>query len=64
MACDKSSSGMNSGWRVYLEPGALRMAVFGFSSGLPLLLVIGTLGFWLREAGVDLATIGFLSWWG
>ena len=40
------------------------MAVFGFSSGLPLLLVIGTLGFWLREAGVDLATIGFFSWVG
>lgn len=53
-----------SSWRVYTEPGALRMAVFGFSSGLPLLLVIGTLGFWLREAGVDLSTIGFFSWVG
>lgn len=64
MACDKLNSENNSGWRVYLEPGAMRMAVFGFSSGLPLLLVIGTLGFWLREAGVDLATIGFFSWVG
>ena len=45
------------GWRVYLESGAIRMAFFGFSSGLPLLLVLGTLGFWLREAGVDLKTI-------
>lgn len=51
-------------WRVYLEPAAVRMAFLGFSSGLPLLLVIGTLSFRLREAGVDLATIGFLSWVG
>lgn len=51
-------------WRVYLEPEALRMGFFGFSSGLPLLLVIGTLSFWLREAGVDLSTIGLLSWVG
>jgi PAT family beta-lactamase induction signal transducer AmpG len=38
------------------------MVLLGFSSGLPLLLVYGTLSFRLREAGVDLATIGFLSW--
>ena len=55
---------VGSTWRIYAEPGALRMAVFGFSSGLPLLLVIGTLGFWLREAGVELSTIGFFSWVG
>lgn len=53
-----------SGWLVYAERDALRMGVFGFSSGLPLLLVLGTLGFWLREAGVDLKTIGFMSWVG
>jgi PAT family beta-lactamase induction signal transducer AmpG len=34
----------------------------GFSSGLPLLLVFGTLSFWLREAGVERSTIGFVSW--
>jgi len=28
------------------------------------LLVLGTLGFWLREEGVDLKTIGFMSWVG
>lgn len=48
--------------RVYREPATLRMFFFGFSSGLPLLLVFGTLSFWLREAGVDRTTIGFLSW--
>jgi MFS transporter, PAT family, beta-lactamase induction signal transducer AmpG len=50
--------------RVYLEPASLRMLSLGFSAGLPLLLVFGTLSFWLREAGVDRSTIGFLSWVG
>ncbi len=50
--------------RVYLEPTSLRMLFLGFSAGLPLLLVLGTLSFRLREAGVDRSTIGFLSWVG
>ena len=50
--------------RVYLEPASLRMLLLGFSAGLPLLLVFGTLSFWLREAGIDRATIGHLSWVG
>ena len=50
--------------RVYLEPATLRMLFLGFSAGLPLLLVLGTLSFWLREAGIDRTTIGFLSWVG
>lgn len=50
--------------KVYLEPATLRMLFLGFSAGLPLLLVLGTLSFWLREAGVDRTTIGYLSWVG
>ena len=50
--------------RVYLEPATLRMLFLGFSAGLPLLLVLGTLSFRLREAGVDRTTIGYLSWVG
>src|SRR5687768_14548364 len=50
--------------RVYREPATLRMLFLGFSAGLPLLLVLGTLSFWLREAGIDRTTIGFLSWVG
>jgi PAT family beta-lactamase induction signal transducer AmpG len=50
--------------KVYLEPPTLRMLVLGFSAGLPLLLVLGTLSFWLREAGIDRTTIGYLSWVG
>ena len=48
--------------RVYLEWPSVRMFFLGFSAGLPLLLVLGTLGFWLREAGIDRSTIGYLSW--
>ncbi|WP_341921998.1 AmpG family muropeptide MFS transporter [Polaromonas sp. YR568] len=50
--------------RVYLEAPTLRMLLLGFSAGLPLLLVFGTLSFWLREAGIDRTTIGYLSWVG
>jgi PAT family beta-lactamase induction signal transducer AmpG len=49
---------------IYLSPASLRMLTLGFAAGLPLLLVLGTLSFRLREAGIDRATIGFLSWVG
>jgi PAT family beta-lactamase induction signal transducer AmpG len=51
-------------WRVYLQPASLRMLLLGFAAGLPLLLVLGTLSFRLREAGIDRSTIGYLSWVG
>ena len=50
--------------RVYAQPRVIGMLFLGFSAGLPLLLVLGTLSFWLREAGIERATIGFLSWIG
>ncbi|PTR05730.1 PAT family beta-lactamase induction signal transducer AmpG [Nitrosospira sp. Nsp5] len=57
-----------SGWlhafRIYAHPRVLGMLSLGFSAGLPLLLVLGTLSFWLREAGIDRSTIGHLSWIG
>ena len=40
------------------------MLAFGFSSGLPYALLIGTLNAWLGEAKINLATIGVLSWIG
>lgn len=43
---------------------AATMLAFGFSSGLPFALLIGTLNAWLGEVGVNLATIGVLSWVG
>jgi MFS transporter, PAT family, beta-lactamase induction signal transducer AmpG len=50
--------------KVYKEAATLRMLALGFSAGLPLLLVLGTLSYRLREAGIDRATIGFLTWVG
>ena len=50
--------------KVYTQLASLRMLALGFSAGLPLLLVLGTLSFWLREAGIDRTTIGYLSWVG
>ncbi len=56
------------GWRQVLrslgQRKVLVMLLLGFSSGLPFLLTGNTLGFWLREGGADLATIGFMSWVG
>lgn len=43
---------------------AATMLAFGFSSGLPFSLLVGTLTAWLGEVGVKLATIGIFSWIG
>ena len=63
-----SSKKVKKPWRevfaVYAEAPTLRMLLLGFSAGLPLLLVFGTLSFWLREAGINRTTIGYLSWVG
>ena len=50
--------------RIYTKIRVIRMLFLGFSAGLPLLLLLGTLSFRLREAGLDLALIGFFSWIG
>ena len=68
LAPQEVASSEKPGWlqsfKGYLEPPSLRMLTLGFSAGLPLLLVLGTLSFWLREAGINRSTIGFLSWVG
>lgn len=50
--------------KAYLEPRSLLMLALGFSSGLPFLLTGNTFGYWLRDEGVTLTAIGFLSWVG
>ncbi len=51
-----------SGLGIYFQRRVLAIFVLGFSSGLPLMLVFGVLSFWLREAGVSRADIGYFSW--
>jgi len=56
------------GWKAVAKslgkPKVAVMLALGFSSGLPFMLVGNTLSYWLRDSGVTLATIGFLSWVG
>ena len=60
----RSPASWSHALRVYTHPRVLGMLSLGFSAGLPLLLILGTLSFWLREAGIDRTTIGHLSWIG
>jgi PAT family beta-lactamase induction signal transducer AmpG len=46
---------------IYTERRVLSLLFFGFSSGLPLLLVYSTLSAWLKEVGVSKTAIGFIS---
>ena len=46
------------------EPKVAVMLALGFASGLPFFLVGNTLNYWLGDAHVDLALIGFASWVG
>lgn len=46
----------------YRQPRVLAMLFLGFSAGLPLLLVFGTLSGWLAREGIDKSTIGHISW--
>jgi PAT family beta-lactamase induction signal transducer AmpG len=59
-----TSTEEREGLRVYLKPRVIGMLFLGFSAGLPLLLVGGTFSAWLRDLGVELTAIGFLSWVG
>ena len=46
---------------VYFDRRILVIFCLGFSSGLPLALVLGTLAIWLSRSGVDKTTIGLFS---
>ncbi len=46
---------------VYFKPRVLIVMFLGFSSGLPLALSGATLLVWMRESGVNLATIGLFA---
>src|SRR5215471_4361740 len=54
-------SGLTEALAVYLKPRVLIVLFLGFSAGLPLALSGSTLLVWLREAGVDLGTIGLFA---
>jgi PAT family beta-lactamase induction signal transducer AmpG len=55
-------SPIRDAFKVYYHKRVFILLLLGFSAGLPLMLVFSTLSFWLREAGVDRAAIGYFSW--
>ncbi len=46
----------------FFHPRVVTMFFFGFSAGLPLLLIFSSLSLWLREAGVQRSDVTFFSW--
>jgi PAT family beta-lactamase induction signal transducer AmpG len=60
-----ATAGKKPGWRTLIRslrnPKSGFMALFGFASGLPFALFLGTLYAWLTEAEVDLETMGVFS---
>lgn len=48
-------------WKAFAQPAAWTMFLFGFSSGLPFLLVAGTLAYWLKQHGVVLKEITVIA---
>src|ERR1700745_1780550 len=61
----ESAPPSRTSWResfaIYLKPRVLIVLFLGFSAGLPLALSGSTLLVWMREAGVDLGTIGLFA---
>jgi len=48
-------------WKAFTQPAAWTMFFFGFSSGLPFLLVSGTLAYWLHANGLELKDITMIA---
>lgn len=40
----------------------LVVLLLGFSSGLPIMLLYSTIKIWMRRSGVEVSTIGYISW--
>ena len=59
-------SGAKRSWsasfQAFLQPSVIKMLFLGFSAGLPILLIFSTLSFWLRDSGVERASVTFFSW--
>ncbi|MBD9471146.1 MFS transporter [Pseudoxanthomonas sp. PXM01] len=53
--------GKPSVWRAFAQPSAWTMFFFGFASGMPFLLVAGTLAYWLTENGLELKNITLIA---
>lgn len=65
-AQNQTNNNNYTGWRgiqrAFATPSAFTLLLLGFGSGLPFLLVGGTLSTWLRDTGIALSTIGLISY--
>ena len=57
--CERSWQQSMQAW---LHPRVVTMLFFGFSAGIPILLIFSSLSLWLREAGVSRSAVTFFSW--
>lgn len=48
-------------WQAFTQPAAWTLFFFGFASGLPFLLVAGTLAYWLKDHGIELKEITWIA---
>ncbi|MBX2869211.1 MAG: hypothetical protein KTR18_11085 [Acidiferrobacterales bacterium] len=59
---EKSTISRSSRLKNALDSRVVIMLFLGFSAGLPILLIFGTLSVWLREAGVQRSMVTYFSW--
>ena len=56
------SHNWRTAWQSFRHPKVVILFLLGFSAGIPLLLIFSSLSLWLREAGVERATVTNFSW--
>lgn len=61
MSATGTPSNKPSAWTAFTQPAAWTMFFFGFSSGLPFLLVAGTLAYWLKDNAIELKSITLIA---
>lgn len=49
-------------FRSIIHPRVITMLFFGFSAGIPILLIFSSLSLWLREAGIERSVVTYFSW--
>jgi len=59
---EQTKRGWQQSVRSFLHPRVVTMLFFGFSAGIPILLIFSSLSLWLREAGIERSTVTFFSW--
>ena len=58
---DTTELNASANWRMYLNRRMLTLVFLGFSSGLPLFILINLVQAWLSKAGLDIKAIGLFT---